>query len=383
MADDASPSSPPQAPPSLISRHRNGNLCTWSVTAHGLNGWCRIPGNPLTKPLVLMANRPGSENVRVCFRPDGLPAAIDTFTPFFRTSATPSYDHTQKIALRVVDEEERVHDQATIGLRAGGRGHATLQFEAGAAAAGLEIGVSLAGFDGGDHHGSLRLAYLLAYASNPMVALCNAAGTDKGTEAYSGKGFPHCYAISYHQLFSPLREEKFSLLEIGLDDASKVSGEPLDAPSLRVWRDYFPQATLYGYDINDFSVFEQEGTVTFRGDQGSRQDLERFIAEHGEPRFRIVIDDGSHASSHQQTSLAALFRQVEPGGMYIIEDLGWQPFPEEPKTIDVLLELRESGRVSSPFIPAEDARYLERTVAAVDLHQPNDSAFAVLHKQAA
>ena len=67
-----------------------------------------------------------------------------------------------------------------------------------------------------------------------MVALCNAAGTDKGTEAYSGKGFPHCYAISYHQLFSPLREEKFSLLEIGLDDASKVSGEPLAARLARL-----------------------------------------------------------------------------------------------------------------------------------------------------
>jgi hypothetical protein len=366
----------------VLSRHSSGNLCRWEVEGRDLNTWCRLPGNPLTRPLVLMANRPDAPATTACFRPTGLPPQIDTFTAFFRTSQNPSYDHAQLVTLRVVDDEGRVHDRSTLRLAEGARAHATLQFQAGTPGPGLEIRVALEGFGGGDHHGNLRLVYLLAYESNPLVSLCNRAGTDKGTEAFSGNGVPHCYAIEYHELFAPFRDERFALLEIGLDDASKLSGKPLDAPSLRVWRDYFPAATLYGYDINDFAGFEQERTVTFRGDQGSRQDLERFIVQHDQPMFRLVIDDGSHASSHQQTSLAALFRQVEPGGMYVIEDLGWQPFPEEPRTIDVLAELHESGRVRSPFIPADDARYLERTVSSVEVHRPNDSPFAVIRKRA-
>jgi hypothetical protein len=327
-----------------------------------------------------MANRPDADTVTACFRPIGLPTAIDTFTAFFRASRNPSYDHTQLVALQIIDGEGRVHDRSTLRIAEGARKRATLRFEPGAPNLGLEIGVALDGFHGGEHHGNLRLTYLLAYKSNPMVSMCNAAGTDKGTEPSSGNGFPHCYAVKYHELFAPFRGEQFRLLEIGLDDASKKTGNPADAPSLRVWRDYFPQALLYGYDVNDFRSFDQEGTATFQGDQGCRADLERFITRYDDPEFRIVIDDGSHASSHQQASLAALFRQVEPGGMYIIEDLDWQPYPEEPRTLDVLLQLTESGKVSSPFIPDGDARYLEQAVDSVEVHQPNDSPFAVIRK---
>lgn len=261
------------------------------------------------------------------------------------------------------------------------RAHASLCFDGEAPGPALDIGVSVEHFHGGQHYGNLRLTYLVAYKCNPLVSLCNAARTDKGTEAYSGNGFPHCYAIKYHDLFAEHRDDAFALLEIGLDDTSKETGQPRDAPSLRVWRDYFPRAMLYGYDINDFAIFNQERTLTFQGDQGSRPDLDRFIAQHGEPEFRIVIDDGSHASSHQQASLAALFRCVEPGGMYVIEDLGWQPFPESPKTLDLLLQLRETGRIRSPFIPNADARDIEQTVASIEIYQPNDSPFAVLHKK--
>jgi hypothetical protein len=331
---------------------------------------------------VLTPNPPGAPVVGARFRPNELPEGFDTFTVFFRAFERPPYDHTLRVAARVLDDDGLVHAQSSLGVERGASAHSTLRFGVVPGAA-LDVEVSLEDFGGGDVYGNLRLTYLLAYEDNPLVALCNAARTDKGTEAYSGRGFPHCYAIPYHDLFAAYRGEAFALLEIGLDDPSKETGRPHDAPSLRVWREYFPRARLYGYDINDFSRFEQEGTTTFRGDQGSRADLDRFVAEHGEQRFRIVVDDGSHASSHQQASLAGLFRHVEAGGMYVIEDLDWQPSPEEPKTLDVLLGLRDTGRVRSPFIPDADARYIERTTAAVELHRPNDSRFGVIHKRRA
>ena len=41
--------------------------------------------------------------------------------------------------------------------------------------------------------------------------------------------------------------------------------------------------------------------------------------------FDIIIDDGSHASYHQQLSFKTLFPTLKSGGIYSIEDLNWQP----------------------------------------------------------
>lgn len=171
------------------------------------------------------------------------------------------------------------------------------------------------------------------------------------------------------------------MLEIGLETPSTDTGNTTDAPSLRVWRQYFPHAHIYGYDINDFSFFEQERTVTFRGDQSSRDDLGRFLAEHGDGGFRLVIDDGSHASSHQQVSLAALFPHVDPGGLYVIEDLQWQPFEESLKTSDFLRRYIDTGAIESPFISADEARELAATIESVDVLKPNDAEIGVIRKR--
>src|SRR5207244_2169141 len=117
-------------------------------------------------------------------------------------------------------------------------------------------------------------------------------------------------------------------------------------------------------------------------DQASREDLSRFAQESEEPRFRIILDDGSHASSHQQISLGALFPSVEPGGMYLIEDLGWQPFVEVPSTLDVFSRFAETARFESPFLTEAEERYLEETVSRVEIYKPNDSEFAVIWKKA-
>lgn len=171
------------------------------------------------------------------------------------------------------------------------------------------------------------------------------------------------------------------MLEIGLENASKHDGDAHDAPSLRAWRAFFPRATLYGYDINDFSFFTQDRTFTFRGDQSSPEDIERFLDTFESPGFRLILDDGSHASSHQQVSLAKLFDAVEPGGMYVIEDLHWQPFGEARTTLEILTRFIETGRISSPFISASDAERLEREIGEVRIYRPNDAEFAVLVKR--
>ena len=63
--------------------------------------------------------------------------------------------------------------------------------------------------------------------------------------------------------------------------------------------------------------------VIYRGDASKREDLTKF-GKLFSP-FDVVLDDASHASHHQQITLATLFPFLKSGGMYIIEDLHWQP----------------------------------------------------------
>ena len=361
---------------SAVSRDTTAMRLRMDVDGRHMNAWCRIPGNLFAGGLVLLPNHPDAEAVTVTYGPLDLPDA-DTFTLFLSAGATPGHTNTLAIDAAAVDAAGAAAATASVHLRRGERGPLTLRYDAPPDGIRVRIAVSFARFRDAAAYGTVRLRYALAYATNPLVAVCNAVGTDKGTEPAVGEGVPHCYALEYFRVFELFRRESFSLLEIGLDNRRP----PLDAPSLRVWREFFPNADLYGFDVEDFSFFAQERTSTFRGDQSSREDLDRFLQTVDARGFRIVVDDGSHASSHQQTSLATLFSHVEPGGIYVIEDLGWQPYKEAPTTLEVLRRFGEHGVLETPFIRDSEARYLEQAIDRVEIRKPNDSEIAFIYKK--
>lgn len=366
----------------VVSRHSDGEKYRCDVRGYNLNAWCKLPGSPFADGLVLLPNPPKMEHPAVSFGPLELPAGVDTMTVFCSCSDEPEHENTLALDLEVRDSSQRELGRTTLALASGEALGATVSFDRpNDRGIHARFVISFAEFANDSHYGSVKVDYLLAYKRSRLIDLCNAAGSDKGTEARCGRGFPHCYAIDYAELFRPFRKDSFNLLEIGLD-ASSGGGGPRDAPSLRVWREFFPKASLYGYDIDDFSFFRQDRTITFQGDQASRKDLERFIETSGQA-FRLVIDDGSHASSHQQISLATLFRQVEPGGLYVVEDLNWQPFPETPTTLEVLEGFVERSRIESPFMSEDDARYLEASIERIEIRKPNDSELAVIEKKPA
>jgi hypothetical protein len=360
----------------VISRDTTATRLRMDIDARHTNAWCRIAGNLFAGELVLLPNHPGNEAVVVAYGPLDLPD-VSRLTLLFGAGARPRHTNTLAINVAVVDAGGAGLAAASLNLRQSERGAVTLAYEPPPAGIRVSLAISFADFRDAAAYGTVRLRYALAYATNPFVALCNAAGTDKGTESVTGDGVPHCYALEYFRLFEASREEAFSLLEIGLDKHHP----PLDAPSLRAWREFSPNADLYGFDVNDFAFFQQERTHTFCGDQSSHDDLQRFLDESDRPKFRIVVDDGSHASSHQQISLATLFGHVEPGGVYVIEDLGWQPFPESPTTRHVLSAFVERGTIDSPFIGNAEARYLEQAIDHVEIRRPNDSEIAFVYKK--
>jgi hypothetical protein len=164
----------------------------------------------------------------------------------------------------------------------------------------------------------------------------------------------------YDRIFAPLRLQRIRLLEIGLAIGGPDGGGPIErragAPSIAMWLEYFPHAEIYGFDISDFSHIRHPRFRFIRGDLGSREDLARLAAVV--PQFDIIIDDGSHASFHQQLALNCLFGRLALGGLYVIESLHWQPpafqtaLPAVPKTAvllhDVLVRRADVGSVALP-----------------------------------
>lgn len=180
-----------------------------------------------------------------------------------------------------------------------------------------------------------------------LTELANRYNSDKG-DAYK---CAHGYTQHYQPIFEKLaKAEDLCLLEIGLNRDSTN-----EVPSLRMYRDFFgANAKLCGMDIRpEFQAFEQEGFIIFIGDQGSPNDL----AECAQFSYSIVIDDGSHASSHQQITLRELWQTVRPGGFYVIEDLHYQPFGEScPKSRFLCEQWMLGNAVGSEYIEEQWAR---------------------------
>lgn len=136
-----------------------------------------------------------------------------------------------------------------------------------------------------------------------LTQLADFHRTDKGT-------LNHKYTEIYAALFEPMREDHFSLLELGVQFGL----------SLRMWRDYFQHARIVGMDCVDNGVkFKPADRIEIHiGSQSNGRDLESLVMR---APYRIIIDDASHIGTDIVFSLNALAPLLEPGGFYIIEDV--------------------------------------------------------------
>lgn len=61
--------------------------------------------------------------------------------------------------------------------------------------------------------------------------------------------------------------------------------------------------------------------IVYIGDQANETFLGEVVLDWKKDKLDIIIDDGGHTMRQQQTSFAALWEIVAPGGLYVIEDL--------------------------------------------------------------
>ena len=158
------------------------------------------------------------------------------------------------------------------------------------------------------------------------------------TETSGGHKWTQYFAV-YREVFGSLTSRPMRILEIGV----------LNGAGLRLWRRYFshPDTVVVGIDIEPgCAQFDspKEGIRVRIGSQADPRFLQQLIKEFGP--FDLIIDDGSHRSSHMIASFNYLFAEgLKESGIYFVEDLHANYWPAWRDTrrsfLDVCKELVE------------------------------------------
>jgi hypothetical protein len=145
----------------------------------------------------------------------------------------------------------------------------------------------------------------------PPAFLLDVAGALEGTDKCSSVSFAWDYLRKYEDLFAPLRDQKFNLIEIGV----------FNGTSLKMWKSFFPRATIVGIDINPACTRHAEERVVIK--IGSQEDPELLAKISARYPPTIIIDDGSHVAHHIIYTFERLYPSLLPGGFYVVEDLAY------------------------------------------------------------
>ena len=119
----------------------------------------------------------------------------------------------------------------------------------------------------------------------------------------------HTYGESYEEIFTRFdRDGKITFMEIGTQRGG----------SLVAWKDYFPNANIYGVDIVDVVLPEYR-----------RNDFTYIVKDIKDPlvkeklsgiTFDVIIDDGSHILSDALFVVTNFLEMLSPNGVLILED---------------------------------------------------------------
>jgi hypothetical protein len=188
------------------------------------------------------------------------------------------------------------------------------------------------------------------FAPTQLCRVMTRHGSDKG------HGW-HNYTTVYSVLFEELRQQRLRIFELGVGTnnparASSMGANGRPGASLRGWREFFPQALVYGADIDHDILFEEDRIKTFYCDQCDGGAIRNLWAQPGlrEAGMDIIIDDGLHTFEGNRSFFEGSLGQLRAGGFYVIEDI-------DRNTIGKWLEVLE--RVYSKRFPNHEFALVE------------------------
>lgn len=142
--------------------------------------------------------------------------------------------------------------------------------------------------------------------------------TDKSSQRnnISDSRYSHPYTILYDSLFKNKQNENIKIAELGI----------LHGSSLLMWKEYFKNGLIYGFDNNDEFIinfkknYNNERIFLNKLNIKNKNDI-NDIFNNLNILFDIIIDDTTHEFEDQIRIIENTYQYLKPGGLLIIEDI--------------------------------------------------------------
>lgn len=156
----------------------------------------------------------------------------------------------------------------------------------------------------------------------------NVSLKDKLSFYKSDKGEDNGYWPIYTTLLEKYADKNIRLLEIGLgtNDPNLISTMGNNkkyecGSSLRAFRDYLPNANIFGGDVDINCLFNEERIKTCYVDQLEYETFQSLNTTFGNKKFDFIIDDGLHSITANLGTLIFAIQNINTNGTIVIEDI--------------------------------------------------------------
>ena len=162
-----------------------------------------------------------------------------------------------------------------------------------------------------------------------FAKLCDRWGSDKDCTSLYSINYPwrpHNYGVFYSGRFSEVREQVEAVFECGIGTSNSSFSASMGSSytpgaSLRVWKDYFPNALVFGIDIDPLVLFQEERIRTYLCDQTSETQVRQLFTAIGQRDFDLIVDDGLHSFYAGLRLFQNASHRLKNSGSYVIEDV--------------------------------------------------------------
>jgi hypothetical protein len=178
-------------------------------------------------------------------------------------------------------------------------------------------------------------AYYIKKDSDELSKICQKYLANKGYNISQQKNsnfrleFFQNYSDYYSEIFHQNRSYIKNVLELGIGSVDKNNQYNMNmlgknykpGASLRVWRDYFRKANIFGADIDKKTLFKEKRITTTYVNQSDSKSISKMFKKFGVKTYDLIIDDGCHRFDDTIIFFNNAINKLSNNGIYIIEDI--------------------------------------------------------------
>jgi len=175
-----------------------------------------------------------------------------------------------------------------------------------------------------------------------LYEIIDNSNTDKNTT--------HSYLSLYQSLLEGKKETAKHVLEVGIGDFGYTNGG-----SIKLWRDFFPNATIYGLDVLPADrvideLHHDKRVVLYTSTDAYDETFFTNTFLHRGLKCDFMLDDGPHTLESMKTFIRLYSQLMTKDGILIIEDvqsIDWidhltKEVPDELKSFIKVYDLRKN-----------------------------------------